>query len=112
MSRYNSHLMTAYLLLLNHVIIYYPLYSFILWNVSRSFQLEPLPVSVTATTFGENTNLSIVHTYISDSKFLCALAGEKCDSLSRLLLSREACSRIWGEELKGLVEDRGKRGQP
>jgi nicotinamide phosphoribosyltransferase len=22
----------------------------------------------------------------------------------------EACSRIWGEELKGLVEDRGKRG--
>ena len=31
--------------------------------------------------------------------------------LSVLPLSRDACSKIWGEELKGLVEDRGKRGQ-
>jgi len=23
---------------------------------------------------------------------------------------REACERLWGEELKDLVEDRGKRG--
>ena len=50
-----------------------------------------------------------IYAYISESNFLCV---EK--SVSYYLtscLSREACSRIWGEELKGLVEDRGKRGQ-
>ena len=28
-----------------------------------------------------------------------------------LFIDRNACERIWGEELKPLVEDRGKRGQ-
>ena len=26
------------------------------------------------------------------------------------MLYRDACEKLWGEELKGLVEDRGKRG--
>ena len=27
------------------------------------------------------------------------------------MIFRNACSKIWGEELKELVEDRGKRGK-
>ena len=28
-----------------------------------------------------------------------------------LLSFRDACGKIWGEELKSMVEDRGKRGE-
>lgn len=40
--------------------------------------------------------------------------GELCLDLMTALLeynhSRDACEKLWGEELKDLVEDRGRRG--
>ena len=44
--------------------------------------------------------------YIQDAP----IAPTKADPKGNIVSSRNACEKIWGEELKELVEDRGKRG--
>lgn len=51
-------------------------------------------MSVTATTYGELLPIEEGHHIVLMYMYMC----------------RDACSKIWGEELKELVEDRGKRG--
>ena len=71
------------------------------------------PVSVTATIFGETPNpLCYVFTDFYHTCMHVHRASHQFHlSVCFLLFFREACSKIWGEELKELVEDRGKRGQ-
>ena len=39
-----------------------------------------------------------------------AIQGVTADSCSSPLVHRDACEKYWGEDLKEMVEERGKRG--
>ena len=71
-------------------------------------------------TYGKQTNQSALHVHSLPNKIdVCILYvihvvieyTEFSVSIPLLLFPRNACEKIWGEELKDLIEDRGRRGK-
>ena len=96
----------VYKVLILHYYYYYYYYYFYLFIYFflflHSSQMELLPLLVIVMIFGKDTWNNLIHSVIS-----CFF----CFFLFFFLVYRNACDKIWGEELKELIEERGKRGK-